>query len=110
MTDTIRAEALVGPWQVVLADRHGNVYADVATALAEVEDQDDPVTISVVRGTAVPERLGGDLFAPGSHHTGDVAYEIEAYLEDPHDSTIGADARLAQAEAMAAGLNAAGGA
>lgn len=109
MTDNIRAEALAGPWQAVLADRYGNVYPSVAAALEEAEDPDEEVLISVVRGTATPTDRGGDLHAPGTHHSGDVVFEIEAYLEDD-DPSVGAEARFAQAEAMAAGLNAAGGA
>jgi hypothetical protein len=105
------SEHLRGPWLAVLADNHGFVYPTVEEAIESLGEEEE-VQISVVRGTALPndrnwttgvlERL------PGSHHSGDVACEIDAYLVDPDDESIGARARYEQAKAMAAGLNAAG--
>jgi hypothetical protein len=109
LTDIQRAEALAGPWLAVLADRWGYVYDSVDDARANVEDPDDEVKVTVVRGTAVPnDRDGLRLRLPGSCHSGDVAYELDdVYLDDPDDPSIGAEVRLEQAQAMAAGLNAA---
>jgi hypothetical protein len=108
MTNDSRAGALAGPWRAVLADLNGDVYASVAAAPEGVEDQDEPVTISVVRGTALPVDRGGDLCAPGTYHSGDVAYELDGVDLEDDDPSVGADARFIQAEAMSAGLNAAG--
>lgn len=102
-------EHLTGPWHAYLADRDGFVYESVADALENAEDTEDEFQITVVRGTALPnDRSGCRLRLPGSNHCGDRAYEIDdVYLEDPDDPTVGAEARLLQAQAMAAGLNAA---
>jgi len=103
---------LQGPWTAVLADRSGFVYESVEDARENIDDPDDEVTITVVRGTALPDdRSGCRLRLPGSLHCGDQAYALDdVYLNDPDDPSVGADARYAQAQAMAAGLNAAGGA
>jgi hypothetical protein len=95
---------LRGPWQAVISAR-GDAYDGVRTALIELGEEGE-VDISVRRGSAAPD----DGCLPGSYHTGDVAYELEyVYLVDPDDPSVGAEARFAQAQAMAAGLNAAGG-
>jgi hypothetical protein len=105
-------EHLRGPWSAFLADRHGFVYESMDDARENVEDPYEEVTITVVRGTAMPnDRSGCRLRLPGSHHCGDKAYELDdVYLDDPDDPSVGAEARFEQAKAMAAGLNAAGGA
>lgn len=96
-------------WLAVLADRDGFVYPTFAQARADLDD-DAEMTISVVRGTALPvdDDLGDGLRAcSGPYNAGDVAYEIDAYLVDPDDESEGAAVRYAQAQAMAAGLNSA---
>ncbi|GAA2623857.1 hypothetical protein GCM10010399_63930 [Dactylosporangium fulvum] len=109
-TDELRAEALAGPWQAVLADRYGYAYQDVTDARKNIADPDDEVRITIVRGTALPNNRSGDeLRLPGSYQSGDQIFEIDAYLED-EDPSIGAEVRFEQAKAMAAGLNAAAGA
>ncbi len=101
------SDHLRGPWQAVLAECHGDVYASVAEAIHELgEDFDEELTVSVVRGTAAPTH---DQM-PGSWRSADRIFELEVWLVDPDDEGCGAEARFAQAQAMAAGLNAAGGA
>lgn len=105
-------DPLRGPWQAVIADRWGFVYTSVEDARDNVEDPEAELTIAVVRGTAAPDDRGGTtgcrLRMPGSWLTGDMAYELDdVYLD--HDPSIAAAARWAQAQAMAAGLNAAAG-
>ena len=93
---------LNGPWQAVISS-HGDAYDSVRTALIEL-GEDGEVDVSVRRGSAAPEHG----YLPGSHKTGDVAYEIEGvYLTDDGDPSGSAEARWVQAQAMAAGLNAA---
>lgn len=98
------AEHLRGPWMAVLSDTDGTVYPTVAAAIENLGEEEE-VEIAVVRGTAAPT----DGERPGRHACGDAAYEIECYLIDPDDPSVGAEARYAQAQAMAAGLNAAAG-
>lgn len=107
-----RAEALRGPWVAVLADGDGFVYDSVDDARENAEDPEDQFTVTVVRGSAAPSDRDGttgiNLRLPGTFMAGDVAYVLDdVYLDDPDDPSVGADARLAQALAMAAGLNAA---
>ncbi|WP_250029697.1 hypothetical protein [Paractinoplanes maris] len=94
---------LSGPWRAVLvADEDGN-------GRFEVENFDymtgsDEVDISIRRGTALPD-VDGNL--PVSYRSGDIIELWEGlYVEDGDPSTDG-PARWAQAQAMAAGLNAA---
>jgi hypothetical protein len=93
---------LRGPWQAVISNGI-DAYDGIRTALIEL-GQAGEVAISVRRGTAAPD----DGYLPGSHQTGDVAYEIDGVFLDEDDPSVGADARWVQAQAMAAGLNAAG--
>lgn len=89
------------PWKAVLAQG------------AEILEGPDPlggldpgaeVDISIRRASALPD---ADGFLPGSYATGD-AIDLwqDIYVEDGDPSTD-ADARWAQAQAMADGLNAA---
>ncbi len=105
MTD--QQTALTGPWTAVLADRHGFVYATFALALDDLgADHDEEMEISVRRGSAAPVEQHGNLRNPGSYSSGDLAYELDdVWLVDPDDPSIGAEARYAQAVAMATGLN-----
>jgi hypothetical protein len=97
---------LSGPWIAVIS--HGpDAYDSIRTARIELGD-DGEVDISVRRRSAAPD---DDGWLPGSYQSGDVAYELEnVYLDGEGDAAVGAEARWAQAQAMAAGLNAAGGA
>jgi hypothetical protein len=102
---------LAGPWQAVLAESDGFVYDSVADALENAEDPEGEFTVTVVRGSAMPnDRSGCRLRLPGSFLSGDKAYELDdVYLDGDGDESVSAVARFAQAQAMAAGLNAAGG-
>lgn len=106
-------EHLCGPWVAILSDDSGFVFPTVEDAIESLGGEEE-VEIAVVRGSAMPNDRDGTtgvlLRRPGSVMSGDVAYEIECYLIDPDDPSVGADARYAQAQAMAAGLNAAAGA
>lgn len=106
---------LRGPWLAVLADHDGYVFESFAAAVEELgEEHDETRTICVVRGSALPcEKVDADDIPrmTGSYSSGDVAYELDdVWLVDPDDASVGAEARYVQAQAMAAGLNAAGGA
>jgi hypothetical protein len=106
-------ENLTGPWVAVLADTYGFVYESVADARENADHAAGrEFGVSVRRGTAAVIEPAGDRGRlPGSYHSGDLAYELDdVWLDDADDQSIGADARFAQAQAMAAGLNAAGGA
>lgn len=93
---------LRGPWQAVISCR-GDAYDGVRSARIELGDTGE-VDISVRRGTAAPD----DGYLPGSYNSGDVAYELEnVYLDGDGDMSVSAEARFTQAQAMAAGLNAA---
>lgn len=108
MSGQPNAEHLRGPWAAVIS-RRGKAYPDVRTARIELGDNGE-VDISVRRGTARPHE-DDDGYLPGSYATGDLAYELSfVYLTDDGDPSVAAEARFAQAQAMAAGLNAAGGA
>lgn len=106
------SEHLRGPWKAVLATTDGFVYPSVAEAI-ETLGEEEEVQISVVRGSAAPNDRNGTTGVlhrlPGTVHAGDVAYEVDAYLVDPDDESLGAHARYEQAKAMAAGLNATAG-
>lgn len=99
---------LRGPWRAVLANRDGFVWRTYADAVENLADAEE-MTISVVRGTALPveDEEGGEARGAGTYDAGDLIFEIDAYLVDPDDDSCGAEARYAQAQAMADGLNAA---
>lgn len=90
-----------GPWTAVLS-QHGDIL-DNLNGLRP----DDEVDISICRWSAMPDEDG---ILPRAYASGDVI-ELwdDLYVEDGDPSTNAA-ARWAQAQAMAAGLNAAGGA
>lgn len=104
------SEHLTGPWRAVLHDTDGFVWPSVDEAIEDHGD-DEEVTVAVVRGSALPNDRDGTtgvlLRMPGHRLSGDVAHEVDCYLVDPDDESTGAAARFAQAQAMAAGLNAA---
>jgi hypothetical protein len=96
---------LRGPWAALISYR-GESYDSLRTARIEL-GPDGEVDISVRRGTALPHE-DDDGYLPGSYAAGDLAYELEdVMLTDDGDPSTAADARYAQAQAMAAGLNAA---
>jgi hypothetical protein len=101
---------LRGPWLAVLADRDGFVYESIDEA-RENFDEADEFRVSIVRGTAMPSKpLDEDDTPrlPGSYSSGDQIFELDyLYLDGDGDLSVSAGARFAQAQAMAAGLNAA---
>ncbi len=96
---------LRGPWQAVLSHR-GESYPDMRTALIELGHKGE-VDISVRRGTALAHE-DDDGYLPSSYNSGDVAYELEGVYFSDGDPSTDAEARWVQAQAIAAGLNAAG--
>lgn len=108
MTTQTHTDAIRGLWVAVLADRHGFVYDSVADAY-ENSGPEEEHRIAVVRGTAMPNNRSGDRpRMPGTTRSGDTVFELDdVYLDGDGDESTGAVARLAQAQAMAAGLNAA---
>lgn len=100
MTDT--TNHLRDPWAAVISHQ-GDAYDSVRTARIEL-GMDGEVDISVRRDTAAPD----DGYLPGTCNTGDIAYELNyVLLTEDGDPSVAAEARWAQAQAMAAGLNAA---
>lgn len=102
MNAGLRPEALAGRWEAVIADTYGWV-----TSLDEVARGDDAAgefRIAIVRGSAAPTGpdVDGMRRLPGSYKGDDHLVEWLG-LEDYDEIT----ARWVQAEAMAAGLNAA---
>lgn len=113
MPDEHLTEFLTGPWVAVLADHHGYIYESFTDALAEFgENHDHEMKVCIVRGTALPSAPSEDDVPqlPWSYLSADKVFELEPWLVDPDDAGTGAEARFAQAQAMATGLNAAGGA
>jgi len=97
------AEHLRGPWKAVLS-LHGEVIGG-DDPFAELIPSDE-VDISIRRGTALPDKDDEDSL-PRTCRSGDVIdLWDDLYVEDGDPSTDAA-ARWAQAQAMAAGLNAA---
>lgn len=93
------ADTLRGPWHAVLTTDDGFVIDNL-----DGLNPDDEVSISIRRGTSLPDEDG---HAPGGGFSGDMIELWEhLYVEDGDPSTD-APARWAQAQAMAAGLNAA---
>ena len=98
------SEHLAGPWQAVLSHR-GESYPDMRTALIELGEGGE-VDISVRRGTALAH--DDDYpYLPSSYNSGDLAYELDGVYFSDGDPSTDAEARWLQAQAMAAGLNAA---
>ena len=89
---------LTGPWQAVLSCQ-GEPVADIDDLIG-TEDVD----ISICRRTAIPVEVDGILDWPRGYSGDDV---IELWDDVEPDE---AELRWAQARAMCAGLNAAGGA
>jgi hypothetical protein len=87
---------LEGPWTAVLSDGDGYAVDDLGELFADSE-----VEISIRRDTALPDDEGK---LPGSFNGGDLIEVFGDYFGE------GGEPRWAQAQAMAAGLNAAGGA
>lgn len=101
---------LRGPWVAVLADPLGFVYDSPQDARENADDPTDDFRIRIVRDSALPNDRSGDrLRLPSSYHEGDIAHDLyDVWLVDADEESVGAEARRAQAQAMAAGLNAAG--
>lgn len=97
------SDFLRGPWQAVLSV--GGEILD-RTQTFDTLAPDDEVEISIRRGSALPDEDG---YLPGTCRSGDlIVLWDDLYVEDGDPSTD-APARWAQAQAMAAGLNAVGG-
>jgi hypothetical protein len=101
MTDDITTAAVTGPWEAVIADGHGWVTT-LAEALRDDLDAND-LRIAIVRGSAAPYELDGDRKLPGGYDSGDMLVEWGDFV-----GLVELRTRLAQAEAMVVGLNAAG--
>lgn len=104
MSNTQNQEHLTGPWQAVVSNC-GESYPDIRIAMVEL-GAEGSVDISVRRGTALPHQ-DDDGYLPGSYISGDMAYELEGVYFSDGDPSTDAEARWVQAQAMAAGLNAA---
>jgi hypothetical protein len=101
------SEHLAGPWIAALADHFQFVYPTVADAV-DALGREALVEVAVVRGSAVPQQLpaGGKIERrPYSCDPADEAYVVHCLLVNPNYPGLGAEARLEQAKAMAAGLN-----
>lgn len=96
-------------WVALIADPYGFVYESAEDARENAEDpKGEEFEISVRRGTAAALRPAGDRpRLPGTYLSGDMAYQLEDVWLDDVDETVGLAVRFAQAQAMAAGLNAA---
>ena len=98
-------EALRGPWRAVLADEYGFVLDNL-----DDSSPDDEVRISIRRGSALPTERHDNLRLPGTCLSGDVIDLWDCIYVEDGDPSTDAPARWTQAQAMADGLNAAGGA
>ena len=99
---------LSGPWSAYIAEDDGFVYDSIDDVRENAEDPEGEFTIVIVRGSALPDdRSGIRLRLPGSCMVGDTAHEMDDVYLDEEDASVGLEARWAQAQAMAAGLNAA---
>lgn len=97
------------PWVAYLASLDGFVYQSVDDAADDLGNEEE-VRIGVARGSAAPKERDGGLRLPGTYRAGDQAFEFETYTDDGYgDESQSAATRYAQAQAMAAGLNAAAG-
>lgn len=106
MTDKI-SDYLGGPWLAVLSDQSGFVYESVADAHENGDDPGEEFSVSIRRGSALPNNRSGDrLRLPGSFLSGDQIFDLDdLYLDDNGDMSVSAEARYEQAKAMADGLN-----
>lgn len=91
----VKREALRGPWQAVLASLgDAMTWDDYDGNGLDPED----VQILIVRGTALPDDTGR---LPTSYRAVDMLIDFDMYGCDSNDEV---EARWAQAQAMAAGL------
>lgn len=101
MNPDLRAEALAGPFEAVIADRYGDVIP-----LDELRNADDPdeLEVSIRRRSALPSGpdAGGERRLAGVTNGGDIVAEWSGFEELDE-----VEACWVRAEAMAAGLNAA---
>ncbi|MEV2239465.1 hypothetical protein [Micromonospora sp. NPDC049891] len=94
------------PWIAYLASPDGWVYQSAEDAAEDLGPEEE-VRIGVARGTAAPTERDGGLRLPGTYQSGDQVFEFETYIDGEGDESQSAAVRFAQAQAMAAGLNAA---
>ncbi|XTZ17073.1 hypothetical protein ACQSSU_06750 [Micromonospora echinospora] len=95
---------LRGPWLAVLADHTGDVYPTFALA-ADVLVPETQMNIRIVRGSAMPVGDDDYMRLADEYDAADEIFEIDAPLIDDDYPSVGAQARYAQAKAMADGLN-----
>lgn len=115
MTSTEHA-ALRGPWHAYIVEPDGFVYTDMSDLRENCEAYEDPdatYEVVIVRGSALPKAAGCRDRLPGSHTSADKAFEVDDLYVDSDetgevDESESVSAIFARAQAMAAGLNAAG--
>ncbi len=113
---TTETAALRGPWHAYIAELEGFVYPDMSDLRENCEEFGDPEAafeVVIVRGSAMPKPAGCRDRLPGSHTAADKAFKADnLYLDDDItgevDESESVSAIFARAQAMAAGLNAAG--
>lgn len=107
----MNTEHLVGPWRAVLADDQNYIYPDLETAIDSLGIDDTEMSVAIVRaGILLPALAepGGLPRLPEWPQPVDVAYQANCYLvAESEDEPLNADRLYVQAQAMAAGLNAA---
>lgn len=91
--DTTEADALRGPWRAVAADAGGWPTTDIPTSVAAIRVVRVPIADKQLRPRFHGEPLPDD-----------VAYEVDTFGDEAD-----VEERWVQAQAMAAGLNAAAG-
>src|ERR1051325_2811537 len=94
------ANHLTGPWTAVMSI-DGEILDRTQTF--DTLAPDDEVEISIRRGSALPDHDG---YLPGSYASGDIIELWDGLYVEDGDPSTDAPARWAQAQAMAAGLNA----
>ncbi|MEV1013720.1 hypothetical protein AB0I89_23505 [Micromonospora sp. NPDC049801] len=100
-------ESSNNPWVAYLASADGWVYQSAEDA-AEDLGSDAEVRVGVARGTCAPVEDDGALrLQGGTYLAGDQVFELELYIDGEGNEAESAATRYAQAQAMAAGLNAA---
>src|SRR5688500_9889415 len=99
---------LQGLWTAYLVDEDGFAYR--STQAAERDDDSRWFQVAILRRSALPVRAGAGRRIPADIVTGDLIWiaeeELPLHSEDVYER---AGTHLERAQAMAAGLNAAGG-
>lgn len=104
------SDHLRGPWKAVITDESRTVaWFDLEGATAKATFADDVFIVAIVRDSGLPAGDGPAFTPQPAWFEADMAHEIECPLIDDADERLSLKSRWAQAQAMAAGLNAAGG-